>query len=210
MHNILHKKYYNIENSEQYLVHLWSQTKSSGIKLPEFHGVSKNLDPNIQPEKQNIRPLKGNEISQGMPRIGKRKAEIRRRRLPHIYQTIAQPAETSKKIPEASNIEKKVINQTDFTATMQSINNSNAEAINRRSMIKDIPFYPDPTYRAPPKPVRIPTSESSENIDISLIINIDFEENSPFQGVISKPFQRPDKSFFQEPQEYEGHVIPAR
>ena len=34
-------------------------TKSSGIKLLEVHGVS---NPNIQPEKQNIRPLKDNEI----------------------------------------------------------------------------------------------------------------------------------------------------
>ena len=34
MHNILHKKYYNIGKSEKYLVQTWSQTKSSRIKLP--------------------------------------------------------------------------------------------------------------------------------------------------------------------------------
>ena len=33
-------------------------------------------------------------------------------------------------------------------------------------------------------------------------INTDFEENSPYQeGVISETYQRPDKSYFQEPQE---------
>ena len=38
--------------------------------------------------------------------------------------------------------------------------------------------------------------------DTSSDINLDFEENSPFQeGVISKTYQRPDKLFFQEPQE---------
>ena len=63
---------------------------------------------------------------------------------------------TSKKIPEASNIEKKVINQPDFTTPVQSINNSSAEVINRRPMIKEIPLYADPTYTPPPKPVRIP------------------------------------------------------
>ena len=63
MHNLLHEKYYNIGKSEKYLVQMWSQTTSSGIKLPEIHGVSKNLDPNIQSDKQNIRPLKGNKIS---------------------------------------------------------------------------------------------------------------------------------------------------
>ena len=69
MHNILHEKYYNIGKSEKYLVQMWSQTKSSGIKLSEVHDVSKNLDPSIQPEKQSIRPFIGNEISQEEPRI---------------------------------------------------------------------------------------------------------------------------------------------
>ena len=38
-------------------------------------------------------------------------------------------------------------------------------------------------------------------------INFDFEENSPFQeGIMSKTFQRLDKSFFQEPKEL-GNII---
>ena len=41
MHSILHDKYYNIGNSEKYLIQTWSQAKSSGKKLPEFHSVSK-------------------------------------------------------------------------------------------------------------------------------------------------------------------------
>ena len=44
------------------------------------------------------------------------------------------------------------------------------------------------------------SSPSPENINSD--INLDFEENSPFQeGVISEAYQRPDKSFFQELQE---------
>ena len=44
------------------------------------------------------------------------------------------------------------------------------------------------------------SSPSSENI--SSDINLDFQENSPFQeGVISEIYQRLDKSFFKEPQE---------
>ena len=152
------------------------------------------MDPNIQPEKQSIRSLKGNRISQEKPRVGQGRVGMRRRNSP-INQNIA--AEISKKIPEASKIEKEVINHPDFTTQGQSINNSNTKGNNRRPIIKDIPFYPDPTYRLPPKPVRIPTSERSEDIDISLKLNIDFEENSPFQeGVILETFQRPDKSFF--------------
>ena len=44
---VLHENYYNMEN---YLVQTRSQTKPSAIKLPEVHGVGKNLDSNIKPE----------------------------------------------------------------------------------------------------------------------------------------------------------------
>ena len=48
MYQLLHKKYYNIGNIENYLVQTQSQKKSSGIKLPEeIHGMRKNLDPNM-------------------------------------------------------------------------------------------------------------------------------------------------------------------
>ena len=60
-----------IGKTERYLV----QTRSSGIKLPEIHGVSKNLDPNVQPEKQNIKPLKGNFAREAMDRSGKSRNE---------------------------------------------------------------------------------------------------------------------------------------
>ena len=46
------------------------------------------------------------------------------------------------------------------------------------------------------------SSQSSTSIeDINPNINFGFKENSPFQGVMSKTFQRLDKSFFQEPKE---------
>ena len=56
---------------------------------------------------QRSRPLKGNEISQEKPRIEQERVGMRRRK-PPINQPIAQSAEPSKKIPEASKIEKKV------------------------------------------------------------------------------------------------------
>ena len=128
-----------------------------------------------------------------------------RRRKPPINQT--NVAEMSKKIPEVSKIEKKIITHPDFTTPVQSVNNPSAKAINRRSMIKDISFYPDPTCRPPPKLIRIPMSEGPENIDISPEINIDFKANSQFQeGIKSETYQRPDKLFFQKSKELEGLV----
>ena len=50
MHQVLHKNYYNTEN---YLVQTRSQTRPSGIKLPDIHGMGKNLDPNIN-QKNNM------------------------------------------------------------------------------------------------------------------------------------------------------------
>ena len=60
-----------------------------------------------------------------------------------------------------------------------------------------------------PKPIRsnMPRSQESSQSSSSTEntnpdINLDFEENSPFQeGVIFETYQRPDKSFFQEPKE---------
>ena len=72
-----------------------------------------------------------------------------------------------------------------------------------RPLISEVPFHPGPTYRPPSKPIRpnVPrghkSSHSPEHTNSD--INLDFEENSPFQeGVISEGYQRLDISFFQE------------
>ena len=57
IHNILHEKNYNLGRTDKYLVQSGSQTKSSGIKLPEVHGIKKILDTNTLPEKQKNGPL---------------------------------------------------------------------------------------------------------------------------------------------------------
>ena len=52
----------NLENicNDKYLIQTQSQAKSSGIKLPEVHGIRKSLDPNLRPEKQYTFPKQGN------------------------------------------------------------------------------------------------------------------------------------------------------
>ena len=125
-----------------------------------------------------------------------------RRRAPTINQAITQTSELSKKTLKASKLETTITKQEDSTAPAQSIINSNVDVTHRRSQIKDIPFYSDPTNRPPPKPVEIPTQEGSHSSHNNPEINIDLEENSPFQeGVISEIYQRPNKLFFQEPRE---------
>ena len=50
--DVLQERYYNLYNlrmGDKYLVQTRSQMKSSGVKLPEVHGVEKGLDPHIKP-----------------------------------------------------------------------------------------------------------------------------------------------------------------
>ena len=56
MRDVLQEKYYNFSNTkvgDRYLVQTRSQAKSSGVKLPEVHGIEKGLDPHVKPERQN-------------------------------------------------------------------------------------------------------------------------------------------------------------
>ena len=55
MHKVIHKNYYDIDN---YLVQTRSQARSNEIKLPEVHGMGKNLDPNIKPQKSTCQSHK--------------------------------------------------------------------------------------------------------------------------------------------------------
>ena len=64
----------NLENfcANKYLIQMQSQAKSSAFKLLEVHGMRKNFDPNLRPEKQHTFPKQGNlerpHIGQGRSR----------------------------------------------------------------------------------------------------------------------------------------------
>ena len=71
---------------------------------------------------------------------------------------------------------------------------------------REIPFNPDPIYRPPPKPTENLQSPKIESkTETSPRIDLEFKENSLYQkGIISETYQRPDKSYFQEPKELEN------
>ena len=66
-------------NDEKYLIQTHSQAKPIGTKLPEVHGVRKELNPNLRPGKQHAMPKQG--ISE-KPWVGQGRAGLRRRRRP--------------------------------------------------------------------------------------------------------------------------------
>ena len=111
----------------------------------------------------------------------------------------------------AQNVTK---NRMDFPAWGQSITNR-TEAITRgttHDKNQDLPFYPDPIYRPPPRPPGNLWPQNSESkVDTSLKIDIEFEENSLYQeGIIYETYQRPDKSYFQELKELKSLVNMSR
>ena len=79
------------------------------------------------------------------------------------------------------------------SACDRSVNNSNP-------FLPDVPLHLDPLL----KPTTLQNTNNTKN---SSNINLDFEENSPFQeGIISETFQILDKSFFQNSKELEGLI----
>ena len=63
MYKILEDNLSNFDNknfgNSKYLIQTCSQTKTSGTKLLEVHGVEKGLNPNLRPEKQHAIPKQG-------------------------------------------------------------------------------------------------------------------------------------------------------
>ena len=85
MQDMLKSRYYTIGEKEQekYLVQTRSLAKSSGIILPEVHGIDKGIYPNIRLYKQVMKPIISSEtkgISQVKPRLGQGRAGIKQKK----------------------------------------------------------------------------------------------------------------------------------
>ena len=175
---------FSMQNENKFLIQTHSQAKTSSTKLPEVHGVRKELNPNLRPEKQHAMPKKGMPEK---PHIGQGRAGLRRKYAPDH---IDQPFDVTRRIPERSKMATGITNNQQHTSAMcdRGINN-------------DKSFSPDVLLRLLHRPLLrqqnvekvIPTNNSGSN-------NLDIEENSPFQeGIMSETIQRPDKTFFQKP-----------
>ena len=98
---------------------------------------------------------------------------------------------------------------TNFPIPKQLITNETETITRKKYKVKiGSNFYPDLIYRLPPRPIdnlrpNCPERES----DSKPKIDIEFEENSPHQeGIILEAYQRPDKSYFQEPKDLESLI----
>ena len=171
-------------NDEKYPIQTHYQAKTSGTKLPEVHGVRKELNPNLRPEKQHA--MTKQHITE-KPQIGQGRTGLRRRRPEPDH--INQPSDVTRGIPGGSKI------VTGKTNSSQGTNSLCDRAINNdKPFLPDIPLYLNLLHKPP----------SLQQMQIKLVknnqttsINLDFEENSPFQeGVISENFRDQTNHFF--------------
>ena len=154
------------------------------------------MNPNLRPEKQHTFPNKGN-----LERlhIGQGRAGSKRKKPDPINQAINRPSNLSQEIPGRTKTE------TRKTNSMHTTNN----VVNNNPFIPDVPFHLDLLLRpkCPIKQNLTPEQNSQNVLNTNPNINFDFKENSPFQeDIMSQTFQRPDKSFFQNPKEL-GEII---
>ena len=161
--------------------------------------MGKDLDPNLKPEKQHTMPK---QESKEILHIGQGRAGSRRKRPAPINQSINQPSNLSQEIPGRMERESRKANHVHTKVLTHSINSMSGKMTNNNPLIPDVPFHPGPVCKPPPKPIKQDMSypqgsQSSNSIeDINPNINFDFEENSPFpEGIMSRSFQRLDKSF---------------
>ena len=141
----------------KYLTQTCSQAKTSGTKLLEVHGIKKELDPNLRPEKQHA------ILKQGKSErlwVGQGRAGLRRRRPDHIN----QPSDVTQGIPGGTKIVTEKTNSAQCTNSMhdRSINNNNA-------FLPDVPLHLDLLHK--PSSLHQNTNKISHNPNI----NLDFE-----------------------------------
>ena len=126
--------------------------------------------------------------------LGQGREELKRKPEPdHIN----QPSDVTRRISEGSKI------VTGKTNSPQHTNNMHDRGINNdTSFPPDVLLHPDPLDKHLP---RQQNADKGSPINQNTSINLDIEENSPFQeGVISETIQRPDKSFFSKPKKTSG------
>ena len=215
--------------TNKYLIQTRSQAKSSGIKVPEIHSANKGINPHIKPGRQRPLPTLpmhsippttlAQPVNKGppthpipKPRIGQGRARLKRKirtNQPILSPTwmLAQPIQTPAKnialsLPEPTAQSQKNVQPqhhmpipltqhklVDPTCIMQLIG-------------PKIQHRPDLYTRPPSRPPDVTNSIDSwkDYLETDLDRKVDIEENSPFQeGIISETYERPDKSYVQEP-----------
>ena len=167
MYKILENNLNNFDKNNnfgngKYLIQTCSQANTCGIKLLEVHGVQKDLDPNLRPEKQHTFPKQGKLERQ---QIGQGRAGSKRKKPDPINQTINQPSNVSQGIPGRTKIE------TRKTNSIHSTNSANDRLVNNNPFMPDVPFHPDLLLRPPEQqPIKQNITQKYKKLTLTLIL----------------------------------------
>ena len=155
------------------------------MKLPEVHGTRKGLDPHKIPEKQP-QPIIRPSIEK-KPRLHQGRAGMRRK------VKLGTPSQKNGvSTGPGSSESKPIIINDEAVSVVDPILPKLLSEIPRSELL---PPYILPQNRPPPKP----PDQLINKQDIG-DTKMDIEENSSFQeNIISEIYERPDKSYFQEP-----------
>ena len=170
MSGILHERHYTtgkVTKEDRYLVQNRLQSKSSGVSLPEVHGVQKGIDTHVKLGKQAIKPTTvSTEVKITVcrkPRIGQGRAGLRRKvkMVPP-----SQPNKPAQVVPLSEKQQKtKIREQPQATVDMESqtklipiIHFAPKQFLSPRTLTKQVPPYSD-LYRRPPP--RLPDLKES-------------------------------------------------
>ena len=162
-----------------------SQMKASGMKLPEVHETRKGLDPHKIPEKQ-LQPVV-KPVIEKRPILGQGRAGLRRK------VKLTPPSQKKEDTIDPNFPRPKPIISSD------------------EAVLAVVPIVPVPLLKVPrseglpycillrSRPPPKPPDQLINKWNIG-DIKMDIEENLPFQeNIISEIYERPDKSYFQEP-----------
>ena len=174
MQAILRDRYYNVgqENESRYLIQTHAQSKSNGINLPAVHRVNTGVDTSAKPEKQILKPIKlateSNPQVQSKSRLGQGRAGLRRKvKIPVQIKTQIQTSGVDQVKEQASPGQKEVIQPSQIRLTTgRSIEHMPETCIMPDHTIRpkinteQVPLYPDPMIKPPP---RLPDIKTYDN-----------------------------------------------
>ena len=197
MKAILNNQYYNVGKENRYLVQTCSQSKDTGIRLPEVHRAEKGIDPDLKPEwivrkLQKLAEKPRPEQDRVDPLVQEQTQVTGEN---HIKEQLIAKQRKHISAPQVEQNISRCIEKGRYTIPKHL----NRPQVEKKQTLN----YPDPVMKPPPTPPnKIAQNDRQINLDLDLEINKDFEENSPYQeGIIFEIYQRPNKSQLVEPPE---------
>ena len=187
LRTLLQDKYYSLEGEkERYMIQTRSQTKTSGVQLPEVHGTRKGMNPHKIPEKQPQSIVR--MIIEKKSRLGQGRAEIKRK------ERLAPPSQQKEIIgPDSSGPWPIIISDEAVLAVDPTL------SVPLPKVPRNGGSLPYILLRARPPPKLPDQLINKQDIGDT---KMEIEENSPFQeNIISEIYERPNKSYFPEPVE---------